>query len=356
MDRIRIFLLTGLAVLAVAACGAEGDPAAPAPALAWSIAIHGGAGGLAADAPDELRDGYLAGLEAALTAGRDLLDAGGSSLDAVEQVIAILEDDIQFNAGRGAVFNIAGDHELDASIMDGSTLQCGGVTMLRTIKNPIIAARLVMETTPHVLLSGEGAERLAREHGCELVQQRYFFTERRFQNLQKELESLGLPPREGPGYPLSLKLNGPVDSETAVGAEEVGGTVGCVALDTHGNLAAATSTGGLTGKLAGRIGDVPLHGAGNYANQFAAVGGTGKGEEYIRHTIAARVAWLVESGAYDIDEAVEHCLNNVLDPGDGGLIAVDKNGKLSLRSTTDSMPRGAADSSGRFEVKVSFQR
>lgn len=322
----------------------------------WAIALHGGAGSLQQPMDPALKQMYEESLSAALRTGRDLLAAGGSALDAVQATVIVLENNPLFNAGKGAVFTRTGEHELDASIMDGSTLQCGGVTMLRTIKNPIIAARLVMETTPHVLLSGEGAERLAKEHGCELVQQRYFFTERRFQNLQKELESLGLPPIEVPGYPLSLKLKDRRDSKAAVGAEEVGGTVGCVALDTHGNLAAATSTGGLTGKLAGRIGDVPLHGAGNYANQFAAVGGTGKGEQYIRHTIAARVAWLVESGAYGIDEAVEHCLHNVLDPGDGGLIAVDKNGKLSLRSTTDSMPRGAADSSGRFEVKVSFQR
>ncbi len=322
----------------------------------WAIALHGGAGRLQQPMDAALKQRYEESLSAALRTGRDLLAAGGTALDAVQATVMVLENNPLFNAGKGAVFTRTGEHELDASIMDGSTLQCGGVTMVRTIKNPVAAARLVMEKTPHVLLCCEGAERLAKEHGCEFVPQRYFFTERRFQKLQEKLESLGLPPREGPGYPLSLKLNDRRDSEVAVEAGEVGGTVGCVALDTHGNLAAATSTGGLTGKLAGRIGDSPINGAGNYANQFVAVGGTGKGEQFIRHTITARVAWLVESGTYGIDEAVEHCLHNVLDPGDGGLIAVDKKGKLSLHSTTDSMPRGAADSSGHFEVEIWFQR
>lgn len=317
----------------------------------WAIALHGGAGRLEQPLQPQRRAKYEESLTKALKTGRDILAKGGTALDAVEATVIVLEDDPLFNAGKGSAFTKTGEHELDASIMDGATLQCGGVAMVRKIKNPIKAARLVMTETPHVLLCGSGAEKLAKQHACDVVEQNYFFTRRRFEKLRSKLDSLGLPPPEKPGYPLThydWNTGGPV------AVPDVHGTVGCVALDRTGKMAAATSTGGLTGKMPGRIGDSPINGAGNYANQDVAVSGTGKGEQFIRHTIASRVAWLVKSSEFDVEQAVKHCLLNVLEPNDGGLIAVDRQGKLVLYSTTGFLPRGAADSSGRFEIGISL--
>jgi beta-aspartyl-peptidase (threonine type) len=268
-------------------------------------------------------------------------------LDAVEAVVVVLEDDPQFNAGKGAVFNRAGGHELDASIMDGATLRCGAVAGVRFQKNPVKAARLIMERSPHVLLAGEGADRFAIEHGGERVGQDYFYTEGRFRELQEALAIAGLEPLAKPAYA--------IDPQPTAGPalEGDGGTVGCVALDASGNLAAATSTGGLTGKLTGRIGDTPICGAGTYANnRSCAVSATGKGEEFIRHSVAAKVAWLMDERRSTVDEAVRHCLHEILQPGDGGLIAVDRQGQVSMRATTSAMPRGVADSTGRFEIAI----
>lgn len=323
----------------------------------WAIALHGGAGQLSREMSSELQQQYEQSLAAALETGKQILASGGSALDAVEATVIALEDAPLFNAGRGAAFTRAGEHELDASIMDGSTLQCGGVAMVRNLKNPVIAARLVMQKTPHVLLSGLGAEDFAVANGCDVVEQSYFYTPTRFNKLQTKLKSLGLPLLKKPAYEIdsaaaaTSSSSGHVDSHIY----ESGGTVGCVACDRHGKLAAATSTGGLTGKLAGRIGDSPINGAGNYANKFAAVSGTGKGEQFIRHSIAARVAWLVEEKEMTLEYAVNHCLKEVLDVGDGGLIAVDGQGNLYLNSTTGTLPRGWADSSGRFDVAIWFK-
>jgi beta-aspartyl-peptidase (threonine type) len=320
-------LLCFLVVPALAlACSAEpvadrsrGD----SPALDWSIAIHGGAGSLGSDAPDAVRDGYLQGLETALTAGRDLLEGGASALDAVEQVIAILEDDARFNAGRGAVFNAAGGHELDASIMDGATLAGGGVAGVRTVKNPIRLARAVMEQTRHVLLAGPGAEAFADTVGVERVEPSYFDTDDRRRSLERKLE------------------------------ESVKGTVGVVALDRNGNLAAGTSTGGLTAKMYGRVGDSPIIGAGTYAdNRRCAVSGTGVGEEYIRNSVAYAIGALMEYGGLNLAAAVDRVIDETLKPGDGGIIAMDPSGSIAMRFNTASMLRGAADSSGRFDVKI----
>ena len=323
--RWRVALGTFCAVCLVA-CAAEGPPSAPAgesPQREWAIAIHGGAGGLATDTPDEIRDRYIGGLEAALSAGKRLLEAGGSSLDAVEEVIAILEDDIQFNAGRGAVFNAAGKHELDASIMDGETLAGGGVAGVRTVKNPIRLARKVMEQTRHVLLAGAGAEAFADATGVERVEPEYFYSEKRWLALQQKLES----------------------------ADK--GTVGVVALDRDGNLAAGTSTGGLTAKMPGRVGDSPIIGAGTYAdNRRCAVSGTGVGEQYIRHSAAYAVGALMAYEGLSLQQAVDRVIDETLAPGDGGLIAVDPQGNIAMRYNTTAMFRGAADSAGRFEVKI----
>jgi beta-aspartyl-peptidase (threonine type) len=204
-----------------------------------------------------------------------------------------------------------------------------------------------MERSPHVLLTGDGADRFAIENGCERVGQDYFYTDRRFRELQEALKSAGLEPLAKPAYVVDPP---PTDGPAL---EATDGTVGCVALDSRRNLAAATSTGGLTGKLPGRIGDTPICGAGNYANnKSCAVSATGKGEEFIRHSIAAKVAWLMQERQLSVDEAVRYCLDDILQPGDGGMIAVDRQGQISMRATTSAMPRGAADSTGRFDIAI----
>lgn len=314
------------AFLLALAVGCAPPPPADAVAespLEWSVALHGGAGTLGSDTSDDIRDGYLESLEIALTAGKELLEGGASALDTVEQVIVILEDDPRFNAGRGAVFNAAGGHELDASIMDGETLACGAVAGVRTVKNPIRLARAVMEQTRHVLFGGDGAETFADTVGVERVEQSYFGTERRRRALERRL------------------------------AEQDKGTVGVVALDRHGNLAAGTSTGGLTAKMYGRIGDSPIVGAGTYANnRRCAVSGTGVGEEFIRHSVAYSVGAMMEYEGLDLQAAVDRVVDETLDPNIGGVIAMDPQGRIAMRYNTASMLRGAADSSGRFEVKI----
>ena len=331
------------------------------PEKKWAIAIHGGAGNLDRNMPEETKAAMNQALKDALDVGKAILAEGGSSLDAVQATVAELEDCELFNAGKGATYNREGFHELDSSIMDGATLKCGAVAMVRNIKNPVKAARLVMEKTPHVLLCGPAADAFAKDNDCEMTEQSYYFTSRRFRGLNKKRIKLGLKPLDGPGYDLpegqlkaalkAAKKLEPAQSKTPV--ETSGGsTVGCVALDQHGNLAAATSTGGLTAKLGGRVGDSPIIGAGTYANGTVAVSGTGIGEQYIRHSITARVSMLMELGNLNVDAALEHCLTKVLKPNDGGLIAVDKGGNISLRSSTTAMARGAANSAGRFETKL----
>jgi beta-aspartyl-peptidase (threonine type) len=318
----------------------------------WAIAIHGGAGRLSSKIDRERRDSMEKSLREALEAGMKILSTGGSALDAAEAAVVILEDDPQFNAGKGAVFTRAGTHELDASIMDGATLRCGGVAGIKLQKNPVKVARLVMDRTPHVLLAGEGAEEFAREYCHGSVAEEYFYTDRRFGELQRALAKTGQRPLEKPAYPMSF-------DPRSEGAEEDGpsGTVGCVALDSRGNLAAATSTGGMTGKLPGRVGDTPICGAGTYANnQNCAVSCTGKGEQFIRHSIAARIAMLMDERGLDVNAAVRHCLTEVLKPGDGGVIAVDRDGRISMRATTGTMPRGVADSTGRIETAFEIER
>ena len=247
---------------------------------------------------------------------------GGTSLDAVEQILVFIENDPKFNAGKGAVYNHDGNHELDASIMDGRTHACGAVAGVTTVKNPISLARRVMERTRHVLLAGAGAERFADETGVERVTQDYFHTERRYRQWQERLK----------------------------GAR---GTAGAVALDRHGNLAAGTSTGGLTDKRFGRIGDSPIIGAGTYAdNATCAVTGTGVGEEYIRYAVALRISALMAYRGLSLQDAAEEVIMKTLKPGDGGIAGVDHSGAIALVFNTEGMFRGAADSNGRFEVAI----
>jgi beta-aspartyl-peptidase (threonine type) len=298
------------------------------PSLEWALAIHGGVGVLPRDAGADQVEEYEAALTAALEAGKRRLEGGGTSLDAVQDVVRILEDDPKFNAGRGAVYTHEETHELDAAIMDGRSLACGSVAAVRTVKNPIDLARLVMERSPHVFLMGEGAETFAQEAGLEPVDQEYFHTERRYRELQEAKQKDAAPPKE-----LS--------------------TVGAVALDRHGNLAAATSTGGLPNKRFGRVGDVPVIGAGTFAdNRTCAISGTGKGEEFIRHTVARSIAARMELAGMDLEEATRDVIHGRLKPGDGGVIVVSRRGQVALVYNTEGMFRGAADSSGRFEVAI----
>jgi beta-aspartyl-peptidase (threonine type) len=329
---MRFPFLTALAACLAAALPAAADGEQPM----ISIAIHGGAGVISRGSMTaENERAYHADLGRALDAGYGVLDKGGSSLDAVVAAVRILEDSPLFNAGKGAVFNHAGINELDAAIMDGATQKAGAVAGVRHVRNPIELARMVMERTPHVLLAGEGAEEFALEQGMPLVPGSYFFTERRWQQLEDAQKA----------------------ERTAALDEDIGyfGTVGAVARDRDGNLAAATSTGGMTDKRWGRIGDSPIIGAGTYAdNATCAVSATGSGEYFIRavvaHEICARVRLSGVSAAAAARDVVHGKLKEI--GGDGGVIVVDAAGALSLEFNTEGMFRGARDSGGRRETAI----
>ena len=291
----------------------------------WAIAIHGGAGTIPKTLPEEQKQQYLRSLTAALKMGQEVLQHGGNSLDAVEKVVRFLEDDPLFNAGKGAVYTHEGTHELDAAIMDGRDLSCGSVANLKTDKKPISLARLGMEKSPHVFLVGDGAEAFATEMKVERVPNSWFDTQFRYEQLQEALKK----------------------------EKKDRDTVGAVALDAHGNLAAATSTGGLTNKRFGRIGDVPVIGAGTYANnRTCAISGTGIGEQFIRHTVAHDISALMEYSGLTLQQAAERVIQQKLKPGDGGVIGVSHDGSLALVFNSEGMYRGAADSKGRFEIKI----
>jgi beta-aspartyl-peptidase (threonine type) len=327
----RVWLLVAF-LSALLGCGtdgkgitANGASSSDSERIEWALAIHGGAGTIQRSVGEEVRRGYLDSLRQALTIGRTILEEGGDALDAVEKVVIHLEDDPHFNAGKGAVYNHDGAHELDAAIMDGRALACGAVTGVKTVKNPIILARKVMETTRHVLFAGDGAERFADTAGVERVDNAYFDTKRRREQWREHLDRRG--------------------SDL--------GTAGVVALDRSGNLAAGTSTGGLTGKMFGRVGDTPIFGAGTYANNSTcAISGTGTGEEFMRHNVAVRISTLMEYRGLPLQAAAEEVVHRILKPGDGGIIGVDREGHLALVFNSEGMFRGAADSSGRFDVAI----
>ncbi len=314
-------------------------------AMKFAIAIHGGAGSSPENFSPEANEQRRASMREALTIGSEILKEGGTSLEAVEKVIVFLENDPQFNAGVGAVFNAADSHELDASIMDGNNLACGAVCGVSRVKNPISLARLVMTETPHVLLAAQGAEQFAEEQKVEMVSPSHFdtpATRKKWEKRKRELQKKGA-------------MNDPdLTRKIAVLDEDTGsylGTVGCVALDSHGNLAAATSTGGLTNKRYGRVGDSPIVGAGTYAdNRTCAVSGTGIGEQYIRNAIAYDIGAQMLYKGSTLEAAVKDNLENRLDQGDGGIIAVDRDGNISMGFNTKGMARAAADSTGRFEI------
>jgi L-asparaginase / beta-aspartyl-peptidase len=299
------------------------------------IVIHGGAGVIERSRMTAEREAsYRAGLAAALDAGYAVLERGGSSLDAVSAAVRTMEDDPQFNAGRGAVLTHDGRCELDAAIMDGSGPRAGAVTGVRHVKNPIDLARLVMDKSRHVLLAGEGAEEFALEQGVTLVPASYFVTPERLRELEEARRA---------------------EAARAPAAPPRGtGTVGAVALDRAGNLAAATSTGGLTNKRHGRIGDTPLIGAGTFASESCAVSGTGEGEYFIRQVVAHDICAMVQYQHLSIEAAVHAMIHEKLrrTGGEGGVIALDHDGNLAMDFNSAGMHRGVRDSRGRREIAM----
>ena len=304
------------------------------------LAVHGGAGTMERNkiTPERERE-YRGGIENALRVGWEILQRGGSSMDATQAAVRVLEDDPLFNAGKGSDFTAAGTNEMDAAIMDGKTLKAGAVAGVQHVKNPIDLARLVMEKSPHVLMAGDGAEAFAKEHGVELVDAKYFFTQKRWDELQRDKAK-----EKGADGDKKFYLTG----------ESPHGTVGAVALDRNGNLAAATSTGGKTNKLPGRIGDTPIIGGGTYANNATcAVSGTGDGEFFIMAAAAHDVSALMEYRRKTVEEASIAVIDKIAKlGGTGGMIAIDKNGKIALPFNTSGMYRGYVDANGKFVTEI----
>src|SRR5437870_388980 len=308
----------------------------------FGLVIHGGAGTIDRSkmTPEKERE-YRAGLERALAAGYDVLKNGGSSLDATEAAVRVLEDDPHFNAGKGSVFTSAGTNEMDAAIMDGKALAAGAVAALKHVRNPISLARLVMEKSGHVMMDGEGAEAFAKENGMELVDQKYFFTQERWDALRKIKAA-------------EKHRTGGAGKAFFITDQDRHGTVGAVALDKNGNLAAATSTGGTTNKRPGRVGDSPVIGAGTYANNATcAVSATGDGEYFIRATVGHDVSALIEYRGMSVQAAADAVIKKVGDlGGTGGLIAIDQEGDMTLPFNTAGMYRGYVDANGKFVVEI----
>ncbi|HYJ91443.1 MAG TPA: isoaspartyl peptidase/L-asparaginase [Pyrinomonadaceae bacterium] len=331
-----------------------------------ALAIHGGAGTILKSlmTPDLERE-YRGGLEAALKIGWEILEKDGTALEAVEQTVCALEDFPLFNAGRGAVFTHEGKHEMDASIMDGATLRAGAVGSVKNVKNPIKLARLVMQRTPHVLLAGAGANQFALEMGVEMADDAYFFTQHRYEQLLRARE-------EG-----IVQLDHTADEQTILEEEAIPdskfqikdkfgtwnleseikktiGTVGAVACDANENLAAATSTGGMTNKKFGRVGDTPLIGAGTYAdNATCAVSCTGHGEFFMLGVTAYDVAARMKYKGLPLVDAAREAIQNLSEiGGEGGLVAVDAQGNVSLPFNSDGMYRGFVSSSAKMNVEI----
>jgi L-asparaginase / beta-aspartyl-peptidase len=345
--------LIAIALLALSACAT----APQAPAHRWSIVVHGGAGVIErASLTPEQEAQYRAAMQRALDTGSGILERGGSSLDAVEAVIREMEDDPLFNAGRGAVFTAEGRNELDASIMDGRNRAAGSVAGLIRTRHPISAARAVMEASPHVMLIGEGAEAFARSRNLEAVDPSYFFTERRWQQLEDYLRRNNLPipqrPAGAPPAPQSYNDETPDDHQF--------GTVGVVALDTRGDIAAGTSTGGTTGKRWGRVGDAPIIGAGTYAqNGVCGVSATGTGEFFIRvgvaRDICARMEFNNESAQQAADRVIAEVgatTNTAGAAGDGGVIVLDGRGNYAWAMNTPGMYRASLSAGGEPVVQI----
>lgn len=321
--RILLILFVSL-TLSILSCQPKSDNSSKPD---YVLVIHGGAGTiLKENMSPELEKQYLDKLNEALETGKAILENGGSSLDAITETIMVMENSPLFNAGKGAVFTAEGVNEMDASIMDGRELNAGAISGSRHIKNPILGARAVMEKTDHVLLVGEGAEELAQREGLEMVDSSYFFTQRRYDSYMKAKDK----------------------------AEKFG-TVGAVALDKNGNLAAGTSTGGMTYKMKGRVGDSPIIGAGTYAdNKSCAVSATGHGEYFIRNVVAYDISALMKYQKMSLQNAADEVIMNKLKSigGGGGIIAVDKDGNVAMPFNTAGMYRAYVTSEGKKEVLI----
>ncbi len=317
--------LMAVLLLVSAAAVAEGQQQETAArGASYTIVIHGGAGTIAESMPDSVKQAYLGALAHALQIGKDILAKGGTSLDAVEQVLRYFESDPKFNAGIGAVYTADTSHELDASIMNGRDLSCGAVAAVRHVAHPISLARLVMTKSPHVLLVATGAEAFAQQMGVALVPSTFFDTPERYRQL--------------------------INAKQRVKEH---GTVGCVALDVHGDLAAGTSTGGMTDKMPGRVGDSPLIGDGTYANNATcAVSCTGGGEKFIKNTVAFNVSALMAYKGMTLQQAADEMIYHRLEKDDGGLIAVDARGNYAMPFNSSGMFRAVATSAGTVEVKI----
>lgn len=322
-----------------------------------AFVIHGGAGRIERNEFSEARErGYRQTLERALDVGHAVLKNGGSSLDAVEAAIVLMEDSPLFNAGKGAVFTSEGRNEMDASIMDGSRIEAGAVGGVTVVKNPIRAARAVMEKTPHVMLMGNGADAFAKETGLEVVDRKYFHTERRWNQWQK-LREKGFAPEVKPATKPQGKRKGK-KSAGFTGSDGVAdylGTVGAVALDSQGNIAAGTSTGGLTNKRYGRIGDSPIIAAGTYANnETCGVSCTGHGEFFIRHVVAYDISARMEHGGKTLERAAREVVQERLKSvgGNGGIIGLDAKGNVVAEFNTAGMFRAWIDAEGRKKVAI----
>jgi beta-aspartyl-peptidase (threonine type) len=339
---LQFVLFTG-AALVLGQDGASeksSKPEMPEGKRTFGLVIHGGAGTIdRAKMRPEREKEYRDALERSLRAGFEILERGGSSLDTTEAAVRVLEDDPHFNAGKGAVFTSAGVNELDAAIMDGRTLKAGAVASVKRIKNPVSLARLVMEKSPHVMLDCVGAEAFANEQGIELVDPKYFFTQARWDELKRTQEAA----KPGGG-----------GKHFSISDQNRHGTVGAVALDQAGNLAAATSTGGTTNKRPGRIGDTPVIGAGTYANNATcAVSGTGDGEYFIRAAVGHDVSALMEYRSMPLQTATETVLKKVENlGGTGGLIAIDRTGEMASSFNTSGMYRGRVGPDGKFIIEI----
>ncbi|MBL4716222.1 MAG: beta-aspartyl-peptidase [Bacteroidetes bacterium] len=316
----------------------------------FTLVIHGGAGTiLKKNMTPEREQAYKDILQESLITGHTILKNGGTSIDAVEAAVKVMEDSPLFNAGKGAVFTHDGKNEMDASIMDGKTLNAGAVSSITCIKNPIQLARSVMEKSPHVMLTGDGAEQFAKENGFEFVDPSYFHTEFRWNQLEKAKQSdvALLDHSDNVGEDNSIY--------DEIQKEKKFGTVGAVALDKHGNLAAATSTGGMTNKQFGRVGDSPIIGSGTYANNnTCAVSCTGHGEYFMRAVVAYDISAMIEYN----DKSIEDAANEVIMKkqvdlgGEGGIIAVDKNGNIALTFNSAGMYRGFVKADGNIQVDI----
>ncbi|ETZ19905.1 isoaspartyl peptidase/L-asparaginase family protein [Pedobacter sp. V48] len=314
----------------------------------YVLVVHGGAGTiLKKSMTPEKEAAYTAALTKALQHGYDAIKSGKTSLDAVEAAIHVLEDSPLFNAGKGAVFTHDGKNEMDAAIMEGKSLKAGAVAGVTVIRNPITAARAVMEKSEHVMMVDRGAEQFAEQCGVEIVDPKYFYTKERWDGLQQAIKEDSVKAVLDHGNKKSMKLG-------TINRDYKFGTVGAVALDKMGNLAAGTSTGGMTNKKYGRVGDSPIIGAGTYANNLTAgISCTGWGEFYIRSVVAYDVSAMMEYKNLSVSDASKTALDKMEKlGGDGGLIALDKNGNVAMPFNTEGMYRGTVTEDGKIEVLI----